>query len=395
MERVHDDVLVVASTYPVPGVAGVPRFVETLADALSSRLDVSVVAVARGVGSRRSVTSEGGVQVTRVGRRGGVPGSGVLSSLRARSLLPELLLVTRWLFNVALLARRTKPTLVHVHWAFPVPPLLRLLRALRIVDNKFQYFVTLHGADVLLLDGRLRRLVKFGLQGARSITTVNERDQGAVLKTLPAWKGDLRVIPMPVDSRFFEVIEQRSKAPGPFLFVGRLVRKKGIEQLARAVEVSGPLSEHGIRVVGGGPLAGAAELRHPSLHLLGPADVPEVILEMSEARALICPFIDLPTDREGLPVTVLEAFASRVPVIASGIAGVEELERLGFVVWPISDPVCPESIADAVARFELDLAEEPGRVAMIVQQNRERALRFTPTHVAGEFLSLFRVGASK
>ena len=115
---------------------------------------------------------------------------------------------------------------------------------------------------------------------------------------------------------------------------------------------------------------------------------------MSEVRALICPFIDLLTDREGLPVTVLEAFASRVPVIASRIAGGEELVRLEFIVWLISDPMCSDSIADAVARFELDFAEEPGRVAVIVQQNRGLALRFTPTQAPGEFLCLIDVEAS-
>ena len=389
-EESRQVVLVVASTYPVPGVAGVPRFVETLSSALSSHLDVHVVALARGVESRGSVSSESGIQVTRVGRRGGVPGSGVLSSLRVRSLLPELWLITRWLFKVALLARRTKPTVIHVHWAFPVPPLLRLLRALRIVDNKFQYFVTLHGADVLLLDGKLRRLMKFGLRGAEGITTVNEQYRRVVGEAVSDRAVEVVVIPMPVDARFYGVSRRSGFVDGSFLFVGRLIPKKGVEELVRAVSYSTPLSERGLRLIGSGELFELRRLSSTSVDFLGPAQADGVLQAMCEARALICPFVN----PEGLPVTVLEACATGVPVISSRVSGVQALEQFGFVVWPISDPVCPESIADAVARFELDLAEEPGRVAMIVQQNRERALRFTPTHVAGEFLSLFDVGAS-
>ena len=390
MEPSRQSVLVVASTYPVPGVAGVPRFVETLSRAFTPDLDVHVVALARGVESRRSVSRESGMQVTRVGRRGGVPGSGVLSSLRARSLLPELLLITRWLLNVSLLARRIRPTLIHVHWAFPVPSLLRLLRALRIVDTKLQYVVTLHGADVLLLNGKLRRLVRFGLRGAEGITAVNEHYRQVVDEAVSDRAVEVVVIPMPVDAQFYSVSRRVGPVDGPFLYVGRLIPKKGVQELVRAVSHSEPLSERGLRLIGSGELYELHQSSATRVEFLGPAHANGVIEAMCEARAMICPFVN----PEGLPVTVLEACATCVPVISSRVSGVQALEQFGFVVWPIADPVCPESIADAVARFEFDLAEKPGRVAMIVQQNRELALRFTPTQVAGEFLSLFGVEGS-
>ena len=382
------DVLVVASTYPVPSVAGVPSFVETLSRALATFADVSVVALARGVSERRSVSTEEGVNVTRVGRRGGVPGSGALSALRIRSLPAEIILAVRWLLTVILKVRRDRPDVLHIHWAFPVPPLVRLLRSLRLINSTVDYVVTLHGADVLLLNGRLRRLVRYGLRGARSITTVNARDQRVVETALAGPSRPVSVIPMPVDPMFFGVQRQADLSAGAFLFVGRLVPKKGIDQLLGAAELRSPLARLRLRVVGTGPLARSVGEYRGSVDFVGPAPPSAVVTEMTNARALICPYIDLPSDREGLPVTVLEACASGLPVIATCVAGIQELEQVGFSIWPIDDPVGPESINKAVEHFEADLERRHQHVLEVVEKNRRLAARFAPDRVASEFREL-------
>ena len=382
------DVLVVASTYPVPSVAGVPSFVETLSRALATFADVSVVALARGGPERLSVSTEESVEVTRVGRRGGVPGSGALSALRIRSLAAEIILAVRWLLRVTLKVRRDRPDVLHIHWAFPVPPLIRLLRSLRLINSTVDYVVTLHGADVLLLDGRLRRLVRYGLRGARSITTVNARDQRVVETALAGRSCPVSVIPMPVDPMFFGVQRQADLSAGAFLFVGRLVPKKGIDQLLGAAEVSSSLARLRLRVVGTGPLARSLGAYRGSVDFVGPAPPSAVVTEMTNARALICPFIDLPSDREGLPVTVLEAFASGLPVIATRVAGIQELEQVGFSIWSIDNPVGPESITKAIEDFESDLARSHQHVLEAVEENRRRAARFAPDRVASEFREL-------
>lgn len=382
------DVLVVASTYPVPSVAGVPSFVETLSRALATFADISVVALARGVPGRVSVSTEEGVQVTRVGRRGGVPGSGALSALRIRSLPAEIILALRWLLRVILKIRRDRPDVLHIHWAFPVPPLVRLLRSLRLINSTVDYMVTLHGADVLLLNGRLRHVVQYGLRGARSITTVNARDQRVVETALAGRSCPVSVIPMPVDPMFLRVQRQADLSAGAFLFVGRLVPKKGIDQLLGAAELSSPLARLRLRVVGTGPLAHAPGERRGSVDFVGPAPPSAVVTEMTNARALICPFIDLPSDREGLPVTVLEAFASGLPVIATRVAGIQELEQVGFSIWSIDNPVGPESITKAIEDFENDLARSHQHVLEVVEENRRLAARFAPDRVASEFREL-------
>jgi len=377
-------VLVVASTYPIPDFPGVPSFVETLSRALATFADISVVALARGVRKRRERSTEDQVTVIRVGRRGGAVGSGVLSSLRVKSLLPELALIIRWLMAVCLEARKSQPTVVHIHWAFPVPGLVRALRSLRLISPKLQYVVTLHGADVLMLSGRWRKLIQFGLGGAKQITVVSEEKRRTVAEALQDWNGEVTVLPMPVSDEFFGVTRSDEFAPGPFLFVGRLVPKKGLNELVKACERSESLMENGLRVVGTGPLGAMLRQCHSAVHFAGPADAAGVANEMSSARALVCPFLS----PEGLPVTVLEAFAAGVPVISPRVSGVQALEEMGFTVWGIDLPVGPESITKAIEHFESDLERRHQHVLEVVEKNRRLAARFAPDRVASEFCEL-------
>jgi len=98
------------------------------------------------------------------------------------------------------------------------------------------------------------------------------------------------------------------------LFVGRLSEEKGVEVMIGAWE---RLSGISLKIVGDGPLgpfvancAGSS----PDIEWLGNRSRSEVMTLMKEATLLVFPS----TCYEGLPMTILEAFASGLPVIASG-----------------------------------------------------------------------------
>jgi glycosyltransferase involved in cell wall biosynthesis len=132
---------------------------------------------------------------------------------------------------------------------------------------------------------------------------------------------------------------------GDFLFVGRLDQSKGVETLVRAW-ASMP-SPPPLRIAGDGPLAEivrAAAAASPSVTYLGALPRAEVQAEMRAARALIFPSLWY----EGMPMTILEAFACGLPVIASRRGSLEELVddgRTGLTVAP-GDPA---ALAAAVA----------------------------------------------
>jgi glycosyltransferase involved in cell wall biosynthesis len=133
-------------------------------------------------------------------------------------------------------------------------------------------------------------------------------------------------------------------ARGPFLFVGRLTEEKGVRALLAAWRLVG--SELALRIVGDGPLSGevrAAAESIPSIAFVGRRSPEDVRSEMRTARALLFPSLWY----EGMPLTLVEAFAAGLPVIASGLGAMSEMiadGRTGLLV----EPGHPAALAAAI-----------------------------------------------
>ena len=104
-----------------------------------------------------------------------------------------------------------------------------------------------------------------------------------------------------------------------FLFVGRLSEEKGVRTLFQA----GALAPGLVRVAGGGPLLSIARASAAAgaVELLGQLDKDAVFDQLKASVAMVLPSVWF----EGMPVSVLEAFATATPVIASRIGSLEEI----------------------------------------------------------------------
>ncbi len=110
---------------------------------------------------------------------------------------------------------------------------------------------------------------------------------------------------------------------GYALFVGRLSAEKGVNTMLEAWRLLG-LRAPILRIAGDGPLA--TEVRNAAATLrgvkwLGQLPREEVLEQMRGAAMLIFPSVWY----EGLPLTILEAFACGLPVIASDLGSMAEL----------------------------------------------------------------------
>ncbi len=115
------------------------------------------------------------------------------------------------------------------------------------------------------------------------------------------------------------------------LFVGRLTAVKGVPLLLEAfARVRAAYPDARLTLVGDGPERATLQAQAAALglietaHFAGYCDQEEVVALLSEADMLV-----LPSFAEGLPVVLMEALASRIPVIATPVAGVSELVRDG------------------------------------------------------------------
>jgi glycosyltransferase involved in cell wall biosynthesis len=105
------------------------------------------------------------------------------------------------------------------------------------------------------------------------------------------------------------------------LYVGRLVAEKGIPQLLSAWRDLGTTSLE-LVVIGDGPIRGALEEQSPpGVRFEGPLPREAVRAWMLRSRALVFPSLLY----EGQPMTVLEAFAAGLPVLASRHGATAEL----------------------------------------------------------------------
>lgn len=181
------------------------------------------------------------------------------------------------------------------------------------------------------------------------------------------------ISPMGVDTARFRAIrakrmERASRAgshePMTVLFMGRLVPIKGVDTLLGAMRLlerhhAGPSADPWRLVIAGdGPARPALEQRARTLAVPvmfeGEVRGAERDRLLVEADVLVVPSTPVALQRrEGMPVTVFEAMAAGVPVIASRTGGLSELPASTAVLVPPGDEA---ALAGAIRHCHEDRA---------------------------------------
>lgn len=168
---------------------------------------------------------------------------------------------------------------------------------------------------------------------------------------------------------------------GRLLFLGRLSKEKGVRDAVAAL-VHYPAGR--LTVAGDGPERAAAEALAARLNVtdrvrfLGRVDAPEALF--GEHDVLV-----LPSLREGMPMTLIEAAAAGLPVVATAVGGVPEV--LGAEYPWLTPPAHPQALAAALT--DLDRRRHEARnIADEAARRAER--RFAPARWAVETLGLYQ-----
>ncbi len=252
--------------------------------------------------------------------------------------------------------------------------------------GRFQapYAVVLHGADVPDSDnGRfgavyplVKPLVRRVWRQAARVIAVSATLRNQALRTWPG--GRIDIVPNGVDVDRFRPRDLANSARNDGLLVllatARLAEFKGLQHLLAAVALLPEEWRRRTRVClcGQGPFEG--ELRRQAqaagleqqVEFAGLVPYADVPARLREADVFV-----LPSLREGMPLAVLEAMASGVPVVASTVGGIPDVVRDGAngVLVPPGDP---GALRDAIAR----LAADPGlRLRLGAAARREAMAR--------------------
>ena len=260
----------------------------------------------------------------------------------------------------------------HVHCHFANHPATAGFVIHRLTGIPYSF--TAHGSDLHRDVHMLSRKV----EEAAAVVTISEYNRWLIAEECgEAAASKVEVVHCGVDTELFAPRELTGRTP-TVVCVASFEAVKGHEHLLRACRL---LVDEGVvftcRLVGDGPLRSRIERLVRELKLGG-----HVVLEGRRTRdevASLVPEADvavLPSvltrqgDREGIPVSLMEAMASGVAVVASAISGIPELvedERSGLLV--------PPGDAAALAAAIRRLLEDPALRARLGAAGRETVIR--------------------
>lgn len=342
-----------------------------LAEALSAHADVTVLAP-HSPGAPRKQTI-GRVAVRRF--RYFLPtayesltyGSGMrdnidrnwLAKLQVPFFLVAQVIATIWTMSTI------RPAVVNAHWL--VPQGLTSALAARILRKPLVLHV--HAADVYFLRrvlwgdkiarfvvGRASSVLADGSHVRETLDQLLGFESDATLRPMGVWTDDLR-------SAVGNSSDITSALPTRYvLFVGRLVEKKGVEYLIRAMpEVHDHHGDVELVIVGSGPLGpGLRSLTSElgmddKVHFVGTQPHEEIwILLRSSAVVCVPSIIDSRGETEGMPTVVLEAMAAGARVVGSEVDGIPDILKDAENGW-LAQP----ADSDDLARALLDALEHP------------------------------------
>jgi len=167
--------------------------------------------------------------------------------------------------------------------------------------------------------------------------------------------------------------------PVVVLSVGRLVEKKGVDILLRALALLPPSLHWRFVQVGGGPLRRALEAQARALGISGRvtwrgALSQEQLLEQYRAADVfaLASRVAHDGDRDGLPNVLMEAQSQDLPCLATNISGIPELVEAG-----VTGVLVPPESPEALARELQSLIADPARRRALGEAGRARvAARF-------------------
>jgi glycosyltransferase involved in cell wall biosynthesis len=242
---------------------------------------------------------------------------------------------------------------LHVHFAH-VPTDIAMYAA-RMAG--IGYSVTSHANDLFergwLLEQKVERSVFFG--------TISEFNKHFLVgENVNVEK--IEILRCGVDLEQFSRRQTEAvSSPIKLGMVGRLVEKKGVDSLIKAMALlKGMEVGATVLIAGSGPLEGelkelaiSLSLSDEDIQFLGPLPHNEVANFIADLDIFVLPCQkDENGDMDGIPVVLMEAMLSGVPVISTSISGIPELVidgETGMLVNPSDSEALAKAILDMIS----------------------------------------------
>ena len=225
----------------------------------------------------------------------------------------------------------TKSEILYAHWLVPTGMFAK--KALRGET----FFAHVHGTDFHLMQkyGFIKKVARRVLSNVDGVICVSN-EQAEVVKSMTT--APVFVQAMGIDLEMFHA-KERTVFSKNALFVGRITEAKGVQQVIETAKLT---PDWNFKIIGDGPdlnqmksIGKGVE----NLEFVGAVENNALPEYYRKASAFI-----LPSTREGMPVSILEALACGVPTITTDVGQITEIisdKENGFLVegdaWSIQN----------------------------------------------------------
>jgi glycosyltransferase involved in cell wall biosynthesis len=316
-----------------------------------------------------------------------------VGSVRGESLLA---MARRWAtspFRLAAAIASSGARIVHVNTSLRAKPYWRDLTYVAAAKLcGAQVVFQMHGGTLREFGAAtlMRRVLRATLRWADVIVVIVRSELDAMRDLLP--RQNVALLPNAIDCRLYlgeRRASPRPRAPLTLLYMGRLMRAKGLLETVQGLALALAQGVAARLVVAGDgpdlqPLRQAVrELRlEREVFFAGPAHGERKLKLFAEADVFLLPTYH----REGLPYALLEAMAAGVVPIVTRVAAIPDVVAEG-IHGLFVPPRDPEAIAQALAALAADRA----RLARMSAACRERVSAcYSIERLVDDFAALYR-----
>ncbi len=277
-----------------------------------------------------------------------------------------------------------KNSVLHVHLAqLGLPEVALLIARLRSFPLVFHFHLDVEPSGILgpLFVLYKKYILGFVLRRGNRVIVFSEEQKQLVVERYGVAEALVRIIPNGVGEEYFNRTSAHDDtAMLQLLYVGRLTVQKRVDRLLLTMKHLTDIAE--LTIVGDGEDRKklqqlAADKGLKNVTFAGRKNPEEVRAYHRTSDVFITT-----SDKEGMPLSVLEAHAAGLVVVASDVMGLRELvQDAGVLV----SPQTPEAFAEAVKRLHNDRDE----LVRLKKKSVQHAEQFTWKKVADSCMTLY------
>lgn len=293
----------------------------------------------------------------------------------------------RGIIKLITVIKKRKYDIVHVH-LFPADIFAAL--ASLFLPRNIKWIFSEHGANNRRRTLKIFKILdNFTYSRYSKIVCVSKQVELALLNWITSNKGKTKVIPNAVPIP--KLLNPCSAKTYDILFVGRLVREKGIDIFLKAIKILKNKYSRNLKIVivGNGPLKedlgnlAVALGVNREVKLLGARKDVGKLMESSNIFVLS-------SRSEGLPMVALEAMSRGISIIATNVGGIPELienGKEGILVPPEDSKALARAINNLLENKEL---REKLSQAAYKKVKKEFSIKSYSVHMLGFYRSLIK-----